>query len=79
LPPEAASKEYPPVIAKRILTALLLAFVGASVVMLVVREVRPGARAASDLRALERLRRSGELCAQCPPSNRAQAKRRARR
>lgn len=35
-------------IAKRILTALLLAFVAASVVMLVVKEVRPAVRAAQD-------------------------------
>jgi len=36
-------------------------------------------RSAADLKALERLRRTGELCAQCSPSNRAQARRRARR
>jgi len=36
-------------------------------------------RSASDLKALERLRRNGELCAQCPPSSRGQSRRRARR
>ena len=36
-------------------------------------------RAASDLKALEHLQRRGDLCAQCPPSNRAQARRRAGR
>jgi len=35
-------------------------------------------RAVSDLRALERLRQRGELCAECPPSNRARARRRTR-
>ena len=35
-------------------------------------------RTASDLRALERLRLRGELCAQRPPSNLARARRRTR-